>query len=290
MPEGTAEAPCTVDAAGFAATLAGDPSAARAALFLSGSGPTDRDGNSRLGIRAGTLGKLAAALAGVGIASLRYDKRGLPGSPAALETSLTFDSLVDDAARILDWLEDRRGERPAALVGHSEGGLVALALARRRAVARMVLLATPGRPLAALIEEQLAVLPADLRQRSRAILASLAAGGAEPDVPAALAPLFRPSVQPYLRSLMALDPAALLRESTAPVLLVGGGHDLQVGRADFDALTAGRPDAERLWITGMNHVLVASPAERAANLASYGDPGAVLAPGLVAAVARFLAS
>jgi hypothetical protein len=52
-------------------------------LIIPGSGPTDRDGNNPMGVRAATYRLLAEDLAARGIASLRIDKRGLFGSAAA---------------------------------------------------------------------------------------------------------------------------------------------------------------------------------------------------------------
>src|SRR5678816_1071136 len=71
-----------------------------AALLIAGSGPTDRDGNSPLLEEpVDNLKRLAQALAARGIASLRYDKRGVGGSsyPGLSEEALRFEHLVDDA-------------------------------------------------------------------------------------------------------------------------------------------------------------------------------------------------
>lgn len=282
-----------VSANGLPATLlvpdAGEPAAF--ALFIAGSGPTDRNGNSRLGINAGYLGKLAAALADAGFASLRYDKRGIPGSlPVPDESALTFQTFVDDAGRALDWLRGEAGVRPLVLVGHSEGGLIALELAASRPeLARIVLLATPGRPAAETLRDQLGRLDEPLRGQALAILARITVGEEVADVPPALLALFRPSVQPFLRGLFALDPAGRLKAFGWPALVVGGGRDLQVVRTDFDALAAAGPNVEPLWIETMNHVLASvADADPRANLATYSDPAARLAPGLAEAIAAFL--
>ena len=54
-------------------------------VIIAGSGPTDRNGNSLMGIRPNSYAQLAWQLAQRGVASLRYDKRGMPG------TKGTFD-------------------------------------------------------------------------------------------------------------------------------------------------------------------------------------------------------
>ena len=52
-------------------------------LIVPGSGPTDRDGNSPLGIAAAPYRLLAEALAKRGYPSVRIDKRGMFGSEGA---------------------------------------------------------------------------------------------------------------------------------------------------------------------------------------------------------------
>src|SRR6266700_2298861 len=54
-------------------------------VIIAGSGPTDRNGNSLMGIRPNSYAQLAWRLAERGIATLRYDKRGM------LSTQGTFD-------------------------------------------------------------------------------------------------------------------------------------------------------------------------------------------------------
>lgn len=58
-------------------------------LIIPGSGPTDMDGNSAaLPGKNNSLRYLAEGLAGKGIASLRYDKRGIASSASAGRMSI----------------------------------------------------------------------------------------------------------------------------------------------------------------------------------------------------------
>jgi pimeloyl-ACP methyl ester carboxylesterase len=109
-------------------------------------------------------------------------------------------------------------------------------------------------------------------------------------VPPELGALYRQSVQNYIISWFARDPAAELAKVSAPVLIVQGTSDLQVLVADADRLAAARPGVRPVLIEGMNHVLKLAPAERAANLATYVAPGLPLAPPLVPAIAAFVAA
>ncbi|MGX9963369.1 alpha/beta hydrolase family protein [Roseomonas sp. F4] len=262
-----------------------------ACLLLPGSGPTDRDGNQP-GLRNDALRLLAEGLADAGIATLRMDKRGVAASRAAIgqEEDLTPHLYAEDAARALDHLAAQPGIDRLALLGHSEGGVVALLAARLRPVAALVLLATPGFRAADLLRRQLtaAPMPGDLRAASLDILARLEGGEAVADVPPPLMPLFRPSVQPYLRAWFALDPAELLRRLSVPTLVMQGQADLQVSAEDARRLAAAREGVALALVPGMNHVLRESPADREGNLALYDRPGVPLHPAVVRRIVAHL--
>jgi alpha-beta hydrolase superfamily lysophospholipase len=263
-----------------------------AALIIAGSGPTDRDGNSPLGVSASSYRLLAEGLAAHGVATVRTDKRGIAASAAAggREADLRFTDYADDARA---WAAEtaRLAGRPCAwLIGHSEGALVALVAAGQgdAAVCGLVLLSGAGRPVGAVLREQLATAPEPLLGQALAILAELEAGRPVAEVPPLLAALFRPSVQPYVISWLPLDPAALVAAYDGPVMIGHGTTDIQVSVADAEALAAARSDARlRIW-EGVNHLLKIAPADRAANAATYSNPALPLAPGVVDDVAGFI--
>lgn len=259
-------------------------------LLVAGSGPTDRDGNGP-GFTPGSLRQLADSLATRGIATLRFDKRGIAGSASAAvpEAQLTFEMLADDVAAWLRWLAaDRRFSR-VTVAGHSEGALLGLLALRQAPAAAYVSLAGPARPADEVIREQLArQLPAPLLARSDSILARLKRGVVTDSTPPVLAALFRPSVQPYLISWFRHSGQAEITPLTLPCLIVQGTHDLQVAPGEADLLQRANPRCGTARIAGMNHVLKQTPADRAGQAASYRGPGAPLAPGLVEALASFV--
>lgn len=278
-------------------TLLTPPDTSAVAVILPGSGPTDRDGNSPMGVAAGTYRLLAEGLADQGVTTLRIDKRGIAASAAAgpAEADLRFDAYSADARAWAAEAAARAGKPCAWLIGHSEGALVALkAVAggddpESSKICGLILLSGAGRPAGAVLREQLeAGLPESMKTQAFAVLTELEAGRTVADTPPALAALFRPSVQPYLISWLPLDPAALLAAYRGPVFIGQGTTDLQIGVADAQALAAADPRATlELW-PGVNHVLKTAPADRAANLATYANPALPLAPGVVEDVAGFI--
>lgn len=265
-------------------------------LIVPGSGPTDRDGNNPLGVSAASYRLLAEGLAARGIGSVRIDKRGMFASAAAVAdpNAATIAGYVADVASWVDAARRASGAGCIWLAGHSEGGLVALASAEQvEGLCGLILLAAPGRPLGTIMREQFTANPANapvLPDALRAIDAleageSVDVSGFHP----ALQPIFAPQVQDYLREMMALDPAALAAGTALPVLIVQGAKDLQVSRADAEALHAARPDAGYVVLPDANHVFKSVAGDdQAANLAAYADPALPLASGLVEAIARFV--
>ncbi len=260
-------------------------------LLIAGSGPTDRDGNNPLlPGKNDALKLLASALASRGIASLRFDKRGIAASAAAMtaEKDLRFDTYVDDAAGWVDLLARDRRVSHISIAGHSEGSLIGMIAAQRGAVAAYVSLEGAGRPASTVIREQLrpALTPALLAQADT-IIAQLNAGtiytGA---LPAELQSLFHPSLQPYLISWFKYDPAKEIAKLKIPATIVQGTADVQVTMADAQALKSGDRSASLVVVPGMNHVLKISPdvSSRAAIIAGYTNPTLPVAPQVINAV------
>src|SRR5581483_6873257 len=127
------------------------------AVVIAGSGPTDRDGNNAAGLRTDAYRMLCEALAARGVATVRYDKRGVGASGRNFAPErVTLDDFVDDAAALVTRLRSDPRMGSVTLVGHSEGGVIALRVAQRMPVDGLVLVATPGRTMATVLREQLA--------------------------------------------------------------------------------------------------------------------------------------
>jgi uncharacterized protein len=269
--------------------------AANPVLILAGSGPTDRDGNSPLGITAQPYRLLAEGLASHGISSLRVDKRGIAASAAAepSEQHLRIETYADDARAWARKLRQVTGANCVWLLGHSEGTIHALLAARANEdVCGLVLISPAGRKIGDIMRDQLRANPANAQILDEALdtIAKLEAGqmvstdGMHP----VLQGLFRPSVQPFVISLMAVDPAEHVRAYPGPVLVVQGTTDIQTSIADAQRLGAARSGVRVELIEGMNHVLKTAPADRAANVATYANADLPLASDLVERIVSFI--
>jgi len=265
-------------------------------LIVPGSGPTDRNGDNPLGVAGSPLRRLAADLAGLGVASVRVDKRGQFGSAGASfgEAGPTAEAYAADVRAWIDETRKRTGARCIWLLGHSEGGLiVALAAQKPDGVCGLVLVSTGGRKLGDIMREQIRGNPANppfiVEQAERGFAELEAGRRVDPsEFHPGLQPLFAPAVQGLLMSEMALDPAELVRGFKGPVLVIQGGNDIQIRMSDAERLAAARPGVKLVVIEGMNHAFRTSPAEMMATLASYGDATAVNVPTLAPAIAEFV--
>jgi len=264
----------TIPGIGFnlAGTLTVPPGVGRlrhpAIVLVAGSGPVDRD-ESVAGIPI--FSQLAGALAERGFLVLRYDKRGVGQSGGRTET-VTLQDYADDLVGIVKWLAKRDDvdSRRIAVVGHSEGGSVAmLAGAKEKRIASLVLVATIGSTGADLILEQQKhvldgmTIPDAERQAKielqkkiqQAVITQQGLEGLPPDVR-------KQADTPWFRSLLMFDPARVMPNVKQPLLIVQGDLDTQVPPANAEKLAemararkkAGPVDVVHL--PGINHLLV----------------------------------
>ncbi|HYL81468.1 MAG TPA: alpha/beta fold hydrolase, partial [Candidatus Acidoferrum sp.] len=262
---------------------------------VAGSGPTDRNANSPAGVKSNAYAQLAWGLAEQGIASLRYDKRGIAASRGGFDSAMmahtTMRVYANDVHVLADSLHADHRFSKVILVGHSEGSALSIMAANDGApVAGVISMAGMGRSFASVLRDQLAqqLDSTTLRMYDTSMTAYLA--GRDPPVPAYLAALFLPVNREYLKSMMAFDPRQVGRLH-CPVLILQGDFDLQVTVADAEALHAADPAATLVVLAGDTHMFKVAPSkDRMAEAPTYVDPTVPLDPKVVTTIAGWIGS
>ena len=254
-----------------------------AVVLVGGTGPADRD-SLTFGIPI--LGQIAGTLADAGFITVRYDKRGVGQSGGRAEAASLAD-YADDVRAAVRMLSDRKDVDPKriAVIGHSEGGLVALiAAAKEKRIAGVGLIATPGITGAdvALAQQQrllnrMTLTPEEKQAKVDAQKkihdAVITGQGLE-----LLPPDVRRTVDtPEFQSLLTSDPAKLVASVRQPLLIVQGGLDTQVEPQNADRLEAlararkNAPPVEVVKVPSVNHLLVPATTGEVTEYADLKD-------------------
>ena len=260
-------------------------------IIVPGSGPTDRDGNNTLIYGKGFVYRqIAEKLSENGIASLRYDKRGIGASADALikEEDLRIGYLVQDVSTWITKYKSDERFSSIIILGHSEGSLIGMLACQKTKVNGFISLAGPGRNMGDIVIDQLSMQDESIKKESREIVRSLKQGKTYPNVSDALAPVFRKEIQPYLVSIMKYDPVMELRTLDIPILILQGTSDLQISVKDAELLASASNKAELKIIEGMNHMMRTTSKDLGENFKSYGDPDQPLTADFVKELIRFL--
>ena len=256
-------------------------------LIIAGSGPTDRNGNTiRLGLNTNMYKLLADSLSAHGIASLRYDKRGIGASISAMtsESDMRFEDYISDAAGFIGMLKADHRFSHVIVLGHSEGSLIGMVAAAREHADAYISAAGAGDRIDKILERQLAAQSAPLAAKATALFDSLSQGHTVQDPGNGLSGLFRASVQPYMISWLKYDPQQEIKQLHVPILIIQGTTDLQVSTGDAELLKKAAPAATLQLIDQMNHIFREAPLDRMANMATYKNPDLPLKPELVQAI------
>ena len=246
-------------------------------LIHAGSGPTDRDGNSGAMMQNNSLKMMAESLAENKIASVRFDKRGIADSQEAApkdESELTFETYIEDTKKWIDLLAKDERFSKVIVAGHSEGSLITLlASIDNPNVHSYISIAGPAESADVIIKTQLAQQPQMIQDMAYPVLDSLKNGLTVENPPPMLAALFRKSVLPYLTSWFKYEPKTEIQKLKIPVLILQGDNDLQVATVEADLLAAAKPDAQKVIVKDMNHVLKTTDLkDLEGQMPIYNDP------------------
>ncbi|WP_333500602.1 alpha/beta hydrolase [Kluyvera sp. CHPC 1.2972] len=206
---------------------------------------------------------------------------------------MTIADYVDDVRSWVDVLRRHMNTPRIWILGHSEGGVVALASAQEEDVCGVVLIATPGRPMGKVLKGQLNANPENemlLRQALPIIDALEHRRRVDiTNMHPALQSLFNPAIQGVLINAFSYNPGHLISSISKPVLVLQGQRDLQVEETDARLLKAANPQVSLVILPDMNHVMKeVTSDDHKANIASYAEPALPLAPGLIDSIELFL--
>ena len=239
-------------------------------LMVTGSGQQNRDEEL---FEHKPFAVIADALARQGIASLRYDDRGW-GDKSVNFANFTTDDFRQDAAATLPLLRKRFNK--VGILGHSEGGTIAMMLAAEGKVDFIVSLAgmaISGKETLVMQNRQAMSsvgLPKDIIDSYCAtisnILNEIANGKKTSEitidgVPDNLKPILKKSLEqansPYIRHFITVDASKQLSKIKCPVLALNGTKDTQVDcAANTTLLEKGLINSKHTIkkIEGVNHL------------------------------------
>ena len=179
-------------------------------LMASGSGPHNRDGEM---FNHRPFAVIADFLARQGVATLRYDDRGV-GKSSGKTKNISIEDIMLDAESGLECLRSRF--RNIGVLGHSEGGTVAFMLAQRGKVDFIVSLAGSVLKMEDVLDEQ-------LRMRLKS------AGKDEREIAKSLPALKKAFVKDDgIRRYLDYDPIDAVKATHCPVFALNGEKDTQV--------------------------------------------------------------
>lgn len=260
-------------------------------LMIGGSGATDRNMNQGQALKTNAFLLLAKGLAENGIATLRYDKRGVGTSMQAVNgTGLTFDDLIKDANLFVSKLAADERFSSIIVLGHSEGAAIGLITSLQTKPDAFISLCGFTNDIVTLMSQQLKpMLSKEDFNVYTEIADSLQAGKiVKRAMPAALGPIFTPTNQAYLISSLKYNPSQEIQKLKIPILVIGGTTDLQVPAEAATQLASRNKKATLSIVPDMNHILKKATSDRMSNLATYNNPTLPLHKDMVPLLVKFI--
>jgi len=257
-------------------------------IIISGSGPTDRDGNST-SLKSDYLKMLADGLYENGISSYRFDKRGVGSSVGNIKTGneVRFSDYINDVKSIINHFKDTNKFKKIVVIGHSEGALIGM-IASRSIADQFISIAGAAEDYLTLIQRQLSIQPPYVKSMSDPIIEKLKNKELVDSVPPLLNSLFNKNVQKYLIDASSYHPEEEISRLDMPILIIQGTNDIQIQVKDAQMLHNAAAKSRLEIIQGMNHVFRQAPENRLLNMQTYGNPELPIDNSLVNLIVGFI--
>lgn len=258
-------------------------------ILIAGSGPTDRNGNTKGTGENNSLKYLAEGLTNEKTVVFSYDKRIFQqmNNKNLDEKTLRFDDMIVDAGVVFKYFKGQNEFGKIYFAGHSEGSLVGMIAAREQKADGFISIAGAGRPIDEVLLEQIEKQATIILEDSKTVLDSLRKGITVEIKNPMLNVLFRESVQPYMISWIKLKPQEEIKKLNIPILIINGTKDIQVGENEARILHKANPKSELVIIENMNHVFKEVKTEEE-NIKSYSDPSFPVIPSLIETITKFI--
>jgi uncharacterized protein len=258
-------------------------------ILIAGSGPTDRNGNTKGTGENNSLKYLAQGLTNEKTAVFSYDKRILQQikDKTVDEKTLRFEDMIVDAGAVFTYFKSQNKYGKIYFAGHSEGSLIGMIAASEQKADGFISLAGAGRPIDDVLLEQIEQRATIILEESKTVMDSLKKGKTVEIKNPMLNVLFRESVQPYMISWIKLKPQEEIKKLNIPILIINGTKDMQVGENEARILHNANPKSELVIIENMNHVLKEVKTEEE-NVKSYSDPSFPVIPILIETISTFI--
>lgn len=266
-----------------------NPNSEHLILLISGSGPTDRNGNSSLlGGDNNSLKYLSDGLNEKGFATFRYDKRMIAKSKGfKSEDSTLFYDFVSDAINVVKYIKSNYEFKKLTIIGHSEGALIGGIASNKLNADNFISLCGLSESIDSTVVKQISERAPAVLDEVKSIFDSFNSGKTVDSINPMLYSIFRPSIQPFIINMIKYNPNNVYKEVKANKLFISGGHDIQIYSDDVKKI-ASNCNAKHVDFPEMNHVLKKTPKAYFDQISSYSDPNLPLYEGLVDSIVKFI--
>jgi alpha-beta hydrolase superfamily lysophospholipase len=273
----------------YGSLLKYEKSKSNLAIIISGSGPTDRNGNNS-SIKGNYLKILADELYKKGISSYRFDKRGVAKSIGDLtsDNQIKFQDFINDVDKIIKYFIQSNDYNSITVIGHSEGSLIGMIAGQKSELDKFISIAGAGEDYLTLIQRQLSNRAPYIKSMSDPIIAQLRVKKLVDSVPPILNNLFGPGIQRFLIDAGSYDPREEISKLNIPILITQGTNDIQIEVKDAQMLYDAAPSSTLEIIEGMNHVFRQASENFILNLQTYGNPDLPIDNSLVNIIVEFI--